>query len=398
MGIRERPVRPASEATAADRRARPPHLHGISEQEAMEELISVVQRLSLSRSLEEVTSIVRVAARELTGADGATFVLRDHDECFYVDEYAISPLWKGRHFPMSSCISGWVMLNRKPAVIENVYEDPRIPIEVYRPTFVRSLVMVPIRTLGPIGAIGNYWANPHRPTAKELKLLQALADTTALALENVQVYRELEQRVRQRTEELEAANQALRNEMSERAKVEEEVRRLSLTDELTGLDNRRGFFERAKIRLRTLRESGTQAWLIFADVDGLKQVNDTLGHEAGDDLIFVAGSLLQESLRQSDIISRFGGDEFAILAVVDDDKIDALKERLQQRIEDFNRYSNRPYTVSISVGAVSIRNVACDSLDKLIARADETMYQHKRVRRVNGAGFRSGNGAGNSGK
>jgi signal transduction histidine kinase len=179
-------------------------------------LIDAVQQLSLARTVPEVQAIVRSAARRLTGADGATFVLRQGDRCYYADEDAIAPLWKGQRFPLGTCISGWVMLNREPAAIENIYSDDRIPHEAYRPTFVKSLLMVPMRTVDPIGAIGNYWASAHRPTPDEIELLQALADSTAVAMENVRVYQELEQRVRDRTaeldqrrRELEAANEQL---------------------------------------------------------------------------------------------------------------------------------------------------------------------------------------------
>ncbi|ARV60702.1 histidine kinase [Nostocales cyanobacterium HT-58-2] len=176
---------------------------------AMELLLRVVQELSLARSLNEITAIVRRAARELTGADGATFVLREGDMCYYAEENAIQPLWKGRSFPMNTCIGGWCMLHRKQVIIEDVYRDERIPIEAYRPTFIKSLVMVPIRKEAPIGAIGNYWAQRHIPTPEEVHLIQALADSTSVAVENVQVYSELEQRVRERTSQLEFLNQEL---------------------------------------------------------------------------------------------------------------------------------------------------------------------------------------------
>lgn len=172
-------------------------------------LIAAIQELSLARDLGRITEIVRHVARQLTGADGATFVLREGDNCHYADEDAIAPLWKGRRFPMSACISGWVMIHREPAVIEDIFQDPRIPVEAYRPTFVRSLVMVPIRKEAPIAAIGNYWARSHRATEAELSLLQALADSTCVAMENVELYAELERRVRSRTRELELANREL---------------------------------------------------------------------------------------------------------------------------------------------------------------------------------------------
>jgi signal transduction histidine kinase len=174
------------------------------------ELVDVVCALAGARTVDDVAVIVREAARRLTGADGATFVLRAGDQCHYVDEDAISPLWKGKRFPMSACISGWAMVHKQPAVIDDIYADDRIPHDAYRPTFVRSLVMVPIRTADPIGAIGNYWATTRAPTDEEVRVLQALADSTAVAMENVRLYAELEARVEARTAELEAVNEDLR--------------------------------------------------------------------------------------------------------------------------------------------------------------------------------------------
>ncbi len=184
--------------------------HGLQEHnQAMRRLVTAVQDLSLARNLESIMAVVRTAARQLTGADGATFVLRDGDRCHYADEDAISPLWKGQKFPMSACISGWTMLNGKSAVIEDIYADARIPADAYRPTFVQSLVMVPIRTQAPLGAIGTYWARRHAASPQEIEVLQALANTTAVAMENVSLYTQLEQRVRDRTVQLEASNKEL---------------------------------------------------------------------------------------------------------------------------------------------------------------------------------------------
>ena len=172
-------------------------------------LVTAVQDLSLARNLETIVAIVRRAAREMSKADGATFILRDADHCWYVDEDAIGPLWKGRKFPLPTCISGWAMLNRRPAVIKDIYLDDRIPHDLYRPTFVKSLVMVPIRSEEPCGAIGIYWGERHMASELEVELLQALANTTAVAMENVRLYADLEQRVKDRTQQLEDANREL---------------------------------------------------------------------------------------------------------------------------------------------------------------------------------------------
>lgn len=159
---------------------------------AMENLVDIIQDLSLTRDLEGIMKIVRTAARSLTGADGATFVLRDEEKCYYADEDAISPLWKGQRFPMTSCVSGWAMIHGKPVVIEDIYQDERIPADAYRPTFVKSMTMVPIRTSKPVGAIGNYWANQRMPREEEIRILQALANATSIAMENVDLYARLQ--------------------------------------------------------------------------------------------------------------------------------------------------------------------------------------------------------------
>ena len=120
--------------------------------------------------------IVRSAARQLIGADGVTFILRDGDYCAYVEEDAIGPLWKGQRFPLSACVSGWVMINGQPAVIPDIFNDARVPIEAYRATFVRSMAMVPVGE-PPIAAIGAYWSSNHEATQSQIEMLSAIADS-----------------------------------------------------------------------------------------------------------------------------------------------------------------------------------------------------------------------------
>ncbi|MFW5831393.1 MAG: PAS domain S-box protein, partial [Prolixibacteraceae bacterium] len=172
-------------------------------------LIESIQQLSSVQSLDALQDIVAKSARKLIGADGATLVFKENGHCFYVNEDAIQPLWKGKKFPLDSCISGWVMQNKKPVAIEDIFSDDRIPKDVYEPTFVKSLVMVPVNISEPIGAIGNYWKEKYIPTETEMQLLQTLADTAARSIENIQLYAELEDRVKRRTKQLQAANKEL---------------------------------------------------------------------------------------------------------------------------------------------------------------------------------------------
>jgi signal transduction histidine kinase/DNA-binding NarL/FixJ family response regulator len=189
--------------------SRPATSQTLSYERALEYLIAVTQKLSLARSLEDVMSVVRHAARELVGADGATFILRENDLCYYADEEAIGPLWRGQKFPMDACVSGWVMQNQQSVAIEDIYADERVPLDAYRPTFVKSLAIVPIRKDAPIGAIGAYWANTHRASEREIALLQALADSASVTLENVDLYNALQQRVNARAAELESVSKEL---------------------------------------------------------------------------------------------------------------------------------------------------------------------------------------------
>jgi two-component sensor histidine kinase len=145
-------------------------------------LVAIVRRLSVARSVPEIMDIVAHSARTLIGADGITFVLRDGDRCYYAEEDAVGPLWKGQRFPMSACISGWCMIERRPAVIPDIYQDSRIPHDAYRPTFVRSLAMVPVRQDDPIAALGAYWANSREIQPREVELLQTIADAASLAV------------------------------------------------------------------------------------------------------------------------------------------------------------------------------------------------------------------------
>jgi GAF domain-containing protein len=133
--------------------------------------------------LEDVQDVAKFAARRVTNAQGATFVLLDHDQCYYADEDSMSPLWKGQRFPASNCISGWAMMHRATVSIADIRRDERIPQEAYRPTFVRSLVMAPMLTPAPLGAIGAYWARPHQPTPEAVQALEQLAGLAATALQ-----------------------------------------------------------------------------------------------------------------------------------------------------------------------------------------------------------------------
>lgn len=145
-------------------------------------LAAATERLTSARSLDEIVDIVRSSGRGVLSSDGVTFVLREGDHCHYFEEDAIAPLWKGQRFPIETCISGWAMIHAQPVAIADVFTDPRIPHDVYRETFVKSLIMTPVGNRTPVAAMGFYWASPRNFTRREIETVQELASAVATAM------------------------------------------------------------------------------------------------------------------------------------------------------------------------------------------------------------------------
>lgn len=162
-------------------------------QTALDVLMEAVERLARADDELAVAAILRTAARRLTGADGISIVLKRGESIHYVDEDAIAPLWKGQQFPMDRCISGWAIKNRQTVVISDISGDPRIPLQIYQSTFVKSLAMAPVGMPDPHAAIGAYWAAQRRPSDEEVHALETMARAASVAMENVRLRRELSQ-------------------------------------------------------------------------------------------------------------------------------------------------------------------------------------------------------------
>lgn len=150
-------------------------------------LMEAIEQLAGAGGMDDVVAVLRATARRLIGADGIAVILREDEQCWYVEEDAMGPLWKGHKFPLASCISGWAMVHKETVVIDDIREDARIPQELYRDTFVRGLLMVPVRSADPIGAIGAYWSDPYRATQEKIDIVERLARATATAMENVRL-------------------------------------------------------------------------------------------------------------------------------------------------------------------------------------------------------------------
>lgn len=168
-------------------------------------------------------------------------------------------------------------------------------------------------------------------------------------------------------------------DITERKMLEEDLRALSLFDELTGLYNRRGFFTLAEQQLKVADRMKRELFLLFIDFDDLKSINDTLGHNEGSQALIDTGNIMRETFRESDILGRIGGDEFVVLAIESaDTDITLFRSRLQHAVDSFNSTGIRRFLISLSAGVTRYAPDSHCSLRDLIAHADSLMYEEKR--------------------
>ncbi|MCI7766876.1 MAG: GGDEF domain-containing protein [Oscillospiraceae bacterium] len=158
-----------------------------------------------------------------------------------------------------------------------------------------------------------------------------------------------------------------------------QLSRMSMSDELTGIYNRRGFYVFANRILKAPENEGRQAVVIFGDLDNLKKINDTFGHEDGDYAIVTAANVIKSSLRNSDVVARIGGDEFAAFAICDDREI-ALKlpERIKSIAAVHNKNSSKPYNVTVSVGIFELICAPGLNIQQYMDQADAALYEDKK--------------------
>ena len=156
------------------------------------------------------------------------------------------------------------------------------------------------------------------------------------------------------------------------------LKSLSLVDDLTELKNRRGFFELARQSLLIAKREQHSMGLFFIDLNQLKQINDRLGHQAGDQALRDTATVLRQTFRESDVLARIGGDEFVALAHIIGD-MNSLRARLREHLVEFNATQLRAYRLDVSIGTVLVNVLRDDDLEALIARADASMYEEKRA-------------------
>ena len=176
-----------------------------------------------------------------------------------------------------------------------------------------------------------------------------------------------------------ATEQEMKKNRLQLERTNKELQNLSLRDELTGLYNRRAFITLGEQHLRLASRTKRIFLLFFADMDGLKAINDTYGHSEGDVALIKGADILKQSFRHADIIARFGGDEFTVIAIdASKEDVPKLKSNLLKNIKKYNRLSKKPYKLSISMGVAEYNIDSNKSFEILISEADLDLYKQKR--------------------
>ena len=157
------------------------------------------------------------------------------------------------------------------------------------------------------------------------------------------------------------------------------LQHLSLNDDLTDLLNRRGFLSLAQQQIKIAKRANWESMLLFADLDGLKRINDTFGHPEGDRALKAVANILKQTFRSSDLIARLGGDEFVVLAInFNESGVYTITKRLMDNVERYNA-KNPKYRLSLSYGVARFDPMDQMTIEELISKADEALYRNKKI-------------------
>jgi diguanylate cyclase (GGDEF)-like protein len=211
---------------------------------------------------------------------------------------------------------------------------------------------------------------------------QEILRTVSEALKRPTTPTRLPQTGQLQREHLQLMADKLYQKVVELEKTNERLHSLSLTDELTGLNNRRGFMILATALLKFAKRAEHPLCLLYIDLDSLKMINDTFGHTGGDTALTKFANILTDTFRDSDVIGRMGGDEFVVLTIdARENDLMNIQARLQSNVDASNLRATPGTALAFSLGVIKVDPDAPLTMEALLSQADAAMYEHKQRRR-----------------
>jgi len=343
-------------------------------------LTEISKIVASEEGLDAAFNIIAERARELLGAATVTIPLLSRDQTHYTYRAAAglnAGELTGAELPIEVGLCGWVLRNHKPwwrGTLENLEENERN----YWEKQAGNIILVPLvgkrRFLGGIAAIDK--TDNSDFTEHDLELLSMFSQQVAFAVDNAIYVEELQDA----TERAEAYRLQLEQSNQRLVTINEELEHLALHDPLTGLPNRSLVVDRLQQAILTARRDQKPMALLMLDLDHFKEVNDTLGHLVGDQLLVRVGERFQSSLREPDTLGRLGGDEFAVV-LPQANREDALivAEKLQAALRRPVDIDQNSFSIAASIG-ISIYPEHGPDPSNLLRSADIAMYVAKRAR------------------
>ena len=358
---------------------------------------TVAPGLTVKTHVARLTSPSRLAALEATGLlDGAANDVLDRltrltTRLLEVPMALVSLVDdRSQHFPGLTGLGGWagdqrgtplshsfcqhVVTTDRPLLIEDASTNALVRNNLaFSEMGVVAYLGVPLRT-SEGETLGSLCAMNSQQSHWTPEQVATMEDLAAAAMAEIEL-RATTRALIARQEELEAARTALQA-ANNRLQVQ------AVRDPLTGLLNRRGFAELARQHLATARRLGTPVVVVMMDLDGFKQINDTLGQDVGDEALVDMAALLKKTCRDADLVARLGGDEFALLLTnTTETDVAVIRTRLETALASLNAEPGREYRLASSMGMVSWSAKAPVSMAVLLKEADAAMYADKRVRK-----------------
>ncbi|MCG2578058.1 GGDEF domain-containing protein [Dechloromonas sp. XY25] len=343
------------------------------------QLIAFARDLLQAADLASIVEQVGPTMKELLSPDSALIVAKIEG-----NDFAAAFGCRGTVVPVHVAQDLFAVVQNTPRDGGRIIlPDVELPRTAERDAGLRgSILSISFPLEQPWGTLSVLWQSVQEASRLEVceEILGAMAELTGAAMGNIVNKMMLEEKAAATEEVSKAVTEELVQELKRNELEVREKHHVAITDVLTGLLNRRGFYERAEQGLRLARRQGIECAVIYADLDGLKGINDKYGHVAGDACLRAAAQVFQDSFRESDVVARLGGDEFAAFSM-DATNTEVIVARLVQKANESYELGELTHPVSFSIGVIGCDPASEQPLAEFLSMADQAMYEQKRKRR-----------------